>query len=391
MSYFNEDEDIARRSRRSSAHRGGYGVMGLAAFIVVVLFVGACNVLTSYDAPRKGYFAVCQTGGMIQGDSGTCGFRPAGSGKALTGSVFNAMGNTLVEFPAQNRFWWAQSNEDGQGTFHGADRPAQVLPVANGGRVSVAYKMTMRLKQDEESALALYKTHATRSYGGPTAADDPDQWFRDFLSSQVNSVLERVNREEISPSSCADLNPSCNLQKLNADLEKLASDDPKVVAQTEENQSQDGAKANNKLVELSQRIEDRLAGGVDCKPTEGSDIRTCGELAKALEGEFFTNIKFEIIRVDPPARLVNEIDAANASLASLVKTKADARNQVERAEGVANAREQEARGRKALSRAYEKNSALAQIEIAKALCGPQGCQNLQYLGGDGVNLMKELK
>lgn len=380
---------------QSSGSSLGYLILAVICFFVLVVLVGACNALSSYDAPRKGYFAVCQTGGPIEGDSGLCGFRPSGSGKAMTGNVFNAYGNSLVEFPAQNRFWWAQNDESGKRKLKGADREAQGLPVANGGQVAVAYKMTFKLKQDEKNALDLYKKHGTRSYGGPSPSDDPDQWFRDFLGSQVNSVIERINREEISPSSCAELNPACNLNKLNADLEKLASDDPKVVGQAEQDQTKDGAQANNKLVTISQNIEERLRGAADCTPADNSDgsgqkLRTCGELAKALEGEFLTDISFEIIKVEPPAALVDEINAANASLATLVKTKADARNKKEAAEGEANARVEEARGRKALAASYEKNSALAEIEIAKALCGTEGCQNLQVLGGGG-NLLMQLK
>jgi hypothetical protein len=384
---------------RSSA--GGYLILTVIVFLGIVVFIGACNVIGAREAPRKGYFAVCQTGGPIEGDSGLCGFRPSGSGKQMTGGIFSAWGNTLVEFPAQNRFWWAQSNEDGQGIIKGADREAQTLPVANGGRVAVAYKLTFKLKQDESAATDLYKKHGTRSYGGPTAADDPDQWFRDFLGSQVNSVVERVNREEISPESCADLNPACDLNKLNKTLDQLASDNPEVVREAEQNQTEDGAQANSKLVEIAQRVEDRLAGPRDCEPTtapEGeTQLRTCGELAKALEGEFMIDLSYEIIKVDPPASLVNEIDGANASLATLVKTKAEARNKVEEAQGTARAREAEARGRRALANAISNSPEVAQIEVAKALCGvtldeegreiPKGCEGLQFLGGN-INLLK---
>jgi hypothetical protein len=375
----------------------GYLIVAVVVFVVITLIVGACSAVTSREAPRKGYFAICQTGGPIEGDTGLCGFRANGSGKQMTGGWYDAIGNTLVEFPATNRFWWAQNDDaDPSRPIKGADRRAQELPVANGGRVAVAYKLTFKLKQDEAAATDLYKKHGTRSYGGPLAADDPDQWFRDFLASQVNSVVERVNREEISPESCSDLNPACDLNKLNKTLDQLASDNPKVVAEAEQNQTADGAQANSKLVALAQRIEDRLAGPADCQPTS-SDIRTCGELAKALEGEFMIDLSYEIIKVDPPAALVEEIDGANAALATLVKTKAEARNKVEEAEGTANARSEEARGRRALAEAISDSPAVAQIEAMKALCGvtldeegreiPKGCANLQFLGGNGSGLI----
>lgn len=380
----------------------GYFIIAIVLFVIIVVVIGACSAVANREAPRKGYFAICQTGGPIEGDTGTCGFRANGSGKQMTGGWYDAIGNTLVEFPATNRFWWAQNDDADPGrAIKGADRRAQELPVANGGRVAVAYKLTFKLKQDEAAATDLYKKHGTRSYGGPTAADDPDQWFRDFLASQVNSVVERVNREEISPESCSDLNPACDLNKLNKTLDQLASDDPKVVAEAEQNQTQDGAQANSKLVEIAQRVEDRLAGPRDCTPPPATgdepQLRTCGELAKALEGEFMIDLSYEIIKVDPPAALVEEIDGANAALATLVKTKAEARNKVEEAQGTAQARKEEAAGRKALAEAISDSPQVAQIEAMKALCGvtldeegreiPKGCANLQYLGGGSGGLI----
>ena len=346
-----------------------YGGISAVLFVLIAL-IGACNYFASFDAPRKGYFAVCQTGGPIQGDSGTCGFKPSGSGRSNIGFQ-----NTLVEFPAQNRFWRASSEDDGSIT-KGADVKALNLPVSNGGIVSVNYLLTFKLKQDERSAVDLYKKHATRSYGGPMAADDPDEWFVTWLQSQVNPVLERVNREEVSPSSCADLNPSCNLTKLNADLEKLASTNTDELEKAQEDQSQDGRKANQTLVTISQAIEDRLAGPE-------------GELARALDGEFMTDISFEIIKVTPPADLVSEINAANAALATLVKANADARAKVATAKGNADASREEAKGVKELNDAYADSPEKAEIDKWKAICGAEGCP-IDTLAGD-MSILKSAK
>lgn len=347
--------------------------------LVLCGLIGACNYASSFDAPRKGYSAICQTGGPIEGNSGTCGFLPTGSGKSMVGYE-----NTLVEFPSTNRFWRAANNpENPAEKAPRADIKAVDLPASNGGIVSVSYTLRFKLKQDENTLTKFYNSQATRSFGGAQAADNPDEWFLTWEESTLSPTIERVLREEVSQYACADLNPSCDLTKLNTDLEQLAADEKdqsadEVAAQEkiQKAQQERGREANQTLSKISAAVLKRIGGPE-------------GEFAKELEGDFLTGMNFQINKVDPPADLIGEINGANAALAGLVKAKAEARTKTATATGTADARVEEARGRKALAQSYDKNSALADIEIAKALCGETGCQNLQVLGG-GVNLLKQM-
>lgn len=353
----------------------------LVATFLLVLLIGGCNYLSSFDAPRKGYSAVCQTGGPIEGDSGTCGFLPSGSGKSMIGYE-----NTLAEFPANNRFWRAGNNADNpEKKAKGADIKALELPTSNGGIVTIEYLMRFKLKQDEKSMLDLYKKQATRTYaGGPKIEDDPDKWFVSWLTSQINPTIERRLREEIGPYSCSELNPTCDLTKLNADLEKLASQQKADIENAEKNKAAQGREVNKKLQEISTQVEGELAG-------------PDGEFAKSLEGEFLVDIDFQIIKVNPPAELIGEINAANAALATLVKANANARAETARAKGQAQARREEAAGIRAINNARKSGGKIAaQIEMARALCGEElqengdrvakGCPELRAIGGGTLNL-----
>lgn len=308
--------------------------------------------MSSFDAPRPGYAAVCQTGGPIEGDSGTCGVLAPGSGKKMIGYE-----NKLVEFPAQQRFYRFGP---------GGDAETVLLPTADGVESSIESVTRFSLAVDDETLLDFYKKYGTRQYGGPSATDDPDGWWISFLNAQVKPLIESGLREEISKYACSELNPSCDLSKLNADLEKISSD--------KEEDKRKGRETNQKLTQISDEVTKKLV----------SDLKT------ELRGDFFRNVSFRLVKVTPPENLRDEISNANAAKARLITAKADAAAKVEAAKGDADAKEEEARGRRALSRAYEKNSSLAQIEIAKALCGEGGCQNLQVLGGSS-NLLMNLR
>lgn len=376
-----------------SRSRGGtYALTGVVSFLVLCVVVGACSYASSVEAPRRGYAAVCQTGGWIEGDSGTCDVDgspviPSGSGKNNIGWA-----NTLVEFPAQQRFW----RTGGQG--RASDRPPYDLPASTGGNVSVDTSSRFTLDTSEEGLLRLYTGFGTRGFGdGPTAADDPDQWWADFLSTQVDPIIERATREEVAKYSCAEMNPSCDLTKLNRDLDKLAKEQS-----TPAGNSNQGRVANQKLVEVSTAVTRRLTLDGDNDGQE-DDGPLKGLLAQELRGDYFNNYTFTINKVTPPAALLNQINEANAALARVVKANADARAELARANGTAAARRAEAGGLRALARARRAGGKIAaQIEMARALCGEEvvpgenggddqviakGCANLSVLGGGSSNLL----
>lgn len=341
----------------------GFIITGLVAFVALVLLVGGCNYMSSFDAPRKGYAAVCQTGGPIEGDSGTCGYFAPGSGKKMIGYE-----NKLVEFPASNRFWRAGGDN--------ADVKPLGLPTSNGGSVGIFYLMRFKLPTDEKRMLDFYKKHATRTYGGPKAEENPDGWWESWLLSQVNPIIEKRLREEVAPYSCAELNPQCDLNRLNDVLDQLATGKATKIEDAQKKTGQDGKESVTRLNQIAQAVEEKLAGAE-------------GEFAKSLEGEFLIDIDFQIVKANPPTALTDEIEKANAAVATLVKANADARANVAKAKGVADARREEARGIRDLNAARKTGGkAVIAIEVAKALCGESGCTELRSLGGDslGINL-----
>lgn len=358
-------------STPSTSYRKWVWIGIAACLFLLIAIIGGCNYASSFDAPRPGYAAVCQTGGPIEGDSGTCGVLQRGSGKRNIGYA-----NKLVEFPATQRTFLFADNTKG------ADAGSVEVPLADGNVVRVKTQIQFTLNTDSKTMVNFYKAFGTRTFGGPKAADNADEWWVSFLGNQFKPTAEGAYREAMAPYRCADVNPSCDLDKLN---QQLQAKDKTVVVDPDKEKEKGQAAASN-LTAIGQAVEKQLAGD----PRAADPLAKDGDLATALKGHYLTDIRVKVFKADPPPEVSGEIQKANAAKARLVTAIADSQAKVQEATGSANAAEEDARGRKALSQAYAKNSALAQIEIAKALCGDQGCQNLQVLGG-GSNLLTQLK
>jgi len=330
--------------------------VGIIAVVVVGLIV-VINYFASYDAPRPGYSAVCQTGGPIEGDSGTCGVLPSGSGKQMIGYE-----NKLIEFPAQQRFWRIAPVE-------AADVDDVTLPTSNGNIVSPDAQVRFILNQSEDALLDFYRKYGTRTYGGPPANENPDGWWTSWLNAQVHPLVENALREEIGKYTCAELNPSCDLTKLNADLEQLASDNGSSAPQQS---SAEGRQANQKLAEIGAAVTANLRK----------------QLPAELRGNFITQLTVKLNKVNPSAAVIDEINSANGALARLVRDKADARGKLVRAEGESDAREAQAKGIRALNQAYADAPEKAQVDMWRAICGADGCP-IETLSGSGLNLFRQ--
>lgn len=345
--------------------------------LVFVALIGGCNYASSFDAPRPGYAAVCQTGGFIEGDSGTCGVKQRGSSKSNIG-----YDNKLVEFPATQRTFIFADGKDPGVAAPGADAPSMEVPLADGNISRLKAQVQFTLNTDSVSMIAFYKAFGTRTFGdkGPKAADDPDGWWESFLHSQFQPTTEGAFREAMSSYRCADVNPSCDLDKLSQQIQDTAAkngDLTKVTVDPEKEKAKGQQTAAN-LIAIAKAVEIQLGG------KDGQS----GDIADTLHGHFITGIRVKVFKADPPQEVSAEVQKANAAKARLVTAQADAQAKVQEATGNANAAEAEARGRKALAQSYTKNSSLAQIEIAKALCGDTGCQNLQVIGGNSNLLMQ---
>jgi regulator of protease activity HflC (stomatin/prohibitin superfamily) len=334
-------------------------MIGVVGFLILVALIGGCNYMSSFDAPRPGYAAVCQTGGPIEGDSGTCGVLAPGSGKKMIGYE-----NKLVEFPAQQRFFRLGP---------GGDATEVSLPTADGVNTSIQGQARFSLAVDEKTLLDFYKKYGTRTYGGPEATEDPDKWWESFLAAQFLPLVQGGLREEISKYNCSELNPSCDLNKLNADLDKVATGN-------EEDKSK-GRETNQRLAQISSAVTAKLQS----------------DLESELRGSFFRNLSFRLVKVTPPENLLDEISQANAAKARLITARANARADKERAIGEAAARKEEAEGIRALNSARKSGGKIAaQIEMARALCGEEvmengdrvakGCPQLRAIGGGTLNL-----
>lgn len=328
---------------------GGLYIKGGAACVaLLLLLILGVNWVTSFDAPKPGYVGVCQTGGPIEGDQGTCGVLQPGTGKRNLG-----LSNNLREFPATQRFYLIGQGGDG-------GQKQITLPTSDGINVDIQGQAMFTLNLDEETLLDFYKKYGTRTFGGKYVWDG-DNGFEQFLDKQFRPVLESALREEILNYKCADLNPGCaRLAQVEQDSNKTAKDKGKTTVIDK------GEAANRNLTTIANNIAKKL--DTDLKAT--------------LNGTFFTGVRFKISRVTLGG-LQAEVNKANAASLRVATAEADGRADLEKAKALRLAKEEEAKGIRALNSAYANSRAKAEIDKWKAICGESGCP-IEVIGSTSV-------
>lgn len=328
---------------------GAWIAAATVAVIALVALIGACGYVSSFDSPEPGYIGVCQTGGWIQGDSGTCGVMQPGQGKKALG-----IQNNLREYPVTQRNFTMSDSKDAEA------RPL-VLTTKDGKRVKVSVQFLFTL--DRNKIESFYKAYGLKEYGGKKVYES-EGWLN-FLKAEFTQVAGQSLKSLVLSKNGAELNPAFA-----------------------------AAEAGDKTVDFNKlNAEGNLSALEDQAGTRFAD-----ELDSTLDGHYFTNIRVSSLQVEPPAAVQESVDAAVAAKGREVSAIADGKARTAKAEAdrlVSNkeadakkyASVQEAAGLKAKARAYGRSPEKAQVDAIAAL--PDGLTTLiigESKGGTLLNL-----
>lgn len=337
--------------RRPGASPGTWAKAALAALVGLVLVIGGCSYNSAREAPEPGYIAVCQTGGIIEGDAGTCGVKQPGSSKSFIG-----FSNSLREYPVTQRNFTLSDKP-------GAEGKPIVLTTKDGKRVAVSVQFLFTL--DRNSIEAFYKNYGLKEYGG-SKVYDKEGWVN-FLKAEFNQVAAQSLKSLVLSKTGAQLNPAFA-----------------------------AAEAGGKTVDF-----DKLdAEGNLSELEEEAGARFNEQLKSTLGGNFFTNVRVSSLLAEAPNAVQDSVDAAVAAKATEVKAiadgkarkakaAADRRVKQEDADGTLYADKREAQGLKLKARAYGRSPEKAQVDAIAAL--PENITTLIIGGGGGNGTLLNLK
>lgn len=321
---------------------------GVVALVVLWGVMYAMFYFASTEGPKPGMMGVCQTGGIIEGDNGTCGVMPSGTKKRALG-VFNS----LRQYPATTRNF----------TFGpGGELPQLTLATKDGKRVGVQIRFNYKL--NPQALTEFYKSYGLREYadaeGNQHRVYTHEGWV-EFLKQEFGPVGTQALRglfltktgQQLAPAFAAAENPDVDFTRLDAEGNLSA-----------------------------------LEGEAGMNFDE--------QLRETLGGDFFTDVRVTQLNVVPPQAVLASVDKAIQARAveieAVAKGKADkaaaqAAAQVSNEEARAKryAAVQEAIGIRAKSRAYQSSPEKASVDAIAAL--PDTLTTL-ILGGKSSNLLQ---
>lgn len=323
-----------------------WAMVAVVGFICFVLLIGACGYVSSYDAPEPGYIGIIQTGGWIQGDSGTKGVMQPGSGKKALG-----IQNHLRQYPITQRNFTLSNAPDSEG------RPV-TLTTKDGKQVSVSVQFLFTL--DRNHIESFYKAYGLKEYGGHHVYEK--EGWTNFLKAEFSNVATQSLKNLVLSKNGSELNPAFAAAEAGdkaVDYDKL------------------GAAANLAKVQAA----------------AGDEFER--ELTSTLGGDFFTNVRVSSIKVDAPRAVQDGVNAAVAAKATEVKAIADGRARAATAKADATVKVTEARadrdkalldaqGLRAKARAYARSPEKARVDAIAAL--PDSLTTLIMGGGSNTLL-----
>jgi regulator of protease activity HflC (stomatin/prohibitin superfamily) len=302
-------------SKRSPAVLIAIGVT--ATVVAIVLLVGGFRGLVRTGA---GEVAVIRNGGPFDNHRIRQVIDPASS---ITWAGFWSQAH---KYPAQQRFYTITAVE-GRGERPGVD--VVHTPTSDGVNVGIEATIYFSLNLDHKALEVFDTKFGTRKFRGldgvARSAYDGDDGWSGFLDQIVRPVIENDLREEINGFRCAELVSSCALVQNARGAAPIAP----------------GGQSNNTNIA---RVQDSINQSL------------ADDLEKTLGGEFFTGIRFNLVRITLPEKVQQAVEDAQAAFAQV--TEAQARVASARADAQANRIRQ---------RGYRDCPACARIDELKAI------------------------
>jgi regulator of protease activity HflC (stomatin/prohibitin superfamily) len=297
----------------------------VAAFGLLFTLTG---VFSGFDKTSGGEVGVVRNGGWFS-DNRIRQVIPPGSGLTWIGLF-----STVHRYPAQQRFYTITADSQ-RGDRPGVD--VVHTPSSDGVEMGIEATIYFTVNISPDAIMSFDDKFGTRPFLGADgqlryAWDGVDGW-NGFFDAVVRPIIENDLRIQINNFHCAELVSSCALvQNGSLAANKTAPATP--VANTT------GQQNNSNIARVQQAINDSL-------PT---DLRT------NLGGDYFQNIRFNLVRVTLPTQIQDAVNKAQAAFAAV--TEAQARVLQAQADADANKKRQEG---------YNACPTCAQIDMIKAL------------------------
>lgn len=307
---------------------------------LVVLIVALVGIFSGFDKTSGGEVGVVRNGGWFDNNRIRQVIQP-GSGLTWTG-----FWSTTHKYPAQQRFYTITADPQ-RGGRPGID--VVQTPSADGVELGIEATIYFTVNLDEATMRSFDDKFGTRQFLGADgtlryAWEGVNGW-NTFFDAAVRPIIENDLRIQVNNFRCAELVSSCALVQNGTNPASPAS-----TAATA-----NGQQNNSNIARVQQSINDTLPG----------------DLRSNLGGDFFQNIKFNLVRVTLPAAVQDAVNKAQAAFAAVSESQAKALQA--QADADANKRRQEG---------YNACPACAQIDIIKAL--PPGITT--YAPGAGTTV-----
>ena len=317
----------------------GWALAILGGLGAIVGFILLLLVATNFRSVDVNEVCVVKEGGPFDGRN-VAEIRQPSEGPKFIGTF-----NSQQCFPATERQVRFTDNDQGD-----RDAAAFRTPTLDAVNVHVDGQARFVLATDSEVFKDFYRRYGTRTFDGKKAYEGDEGWTN-FLAAVFVPVLQNTIREVVGDYRCIELNNQCQYVQ---NIEAATKGDVKEVHQN--------------LDIVGQKIAEKLVDNLN----------------SALGNNYFERVRFNIIRVGFDSDVQREITGSQAKRAELAKAELEAQRQQREAHGKLLVAQENAKAIQVKAQSYQNNQFQAKIDLAEALCGSGGCQNLQVLGGADV-------
>ena len=230
-----------------------------------------------------------------------------------------------------------------------------VVPTKDGVNVVVVGQSLFRLTTDPGLAKEFYLKYGRRKWEGQTLSSD--EGWSNFLRVRMVPILQDTLRQTLGGYECVQLNNTC-VYVLNAD-EALSGKG-----------TEKAKEVNNSQV--LQEAQDAITKSLIVKLNSG------------LGGNYFEGVRFQNLRVTFTPEIQQRVEEAQSKRAEVATARLEAERRTQEAAGTTAVAKEQAEQIRLKSKAYNDNPQQAEIDKIKALCGDNGCQQLQVLGNGSV-------
>ena len=316
--------------RVQSPFRGLGFVPKIAAAVVggIVLLIAFIGVTSGFDKTGGGEVAVVRNGGPFDNNRIRQVIQP-GSGLTWIGLY-----STMHRYPAQQRLYTITTDPE-----RGARMDADVVrtPSSDGVDMGIEGTLYFSLNLEPETMMAFDEKFGTRGFrdgaGNLLFPWESYEGWSAFIDAVMRPVIDNNLRIQINSFRCSELVSSCAL------LQNTAQNQPGPNGQPVQ-PTANGQQNNTNIAKVQQAVNESLPK----------------ELREVLGGDFFVNIRFNLVRITLPEAVQDAVNKAQAAYAAV--SEAQAKVIQAQAEADANKKRQEG---------YNACPACAQIDMIKAL------------------------